>query len=351
MGKMRMWLQSFYVDNNSENIRLLLVETINNLESALLAVGLTRTTDVNQLIKAESITIANVKPQYYGFRIYEMNDSLHSNSPIFIKIEFTAAGSANLSDKTMVLRLVVSVGSGSDGNGLLLNPSLIVASSDIVDNSNQSGNIILHTGQKKCFVYRGDGILWLMLGTEGYKHSSASSSVKPNVANGSTCIAMIVISRPCDSSGDLLKDGVCVMTNANPTSYGTSGAMFQPQTAYFSFVNLKTGYSSSTKHALVRPLSDTALSIGGAIPFSRLYGYFGDGQMRQLSGVASASASQVASGDEVEIVLEGAIAKSYIIPSREAKGFQEVFDTRDSRNYDNSPAFDTPVLAWGGEYV
>ena len=83
------------------------------LRSQLLACGLVQTADTGQMANPLVVSIPGSNNTNAGFWIFRFNDILQATAPIFIRIDIGRGGNA------AVPRIVVSVGSGTDGAGVL----------------------------------------------------------------------------------------------------------------------------------------------------------------------------------------------------------------------------------------
>lgn len=107
------------------------------LSTKLAAAGLVQTTDTGQInwttvAKPVSNTIA-------GYEVWRMNDAMQATAPVFFKIEYGGAASANAP------RLQITVGTATNGAGTLSGTALTIARTphggsvaQISDNSRQS---------------------------------------------------------------------------------------------------------------------------------------------------------------------------------------------------------------------
>ena len=86
------------------------------LKAALAAVGLVQTSDTGQ-INWTTVTAPVSSNAYIGYEIWRLNDALQSTYPVFFKIEW-ACGSSG----TTYLTIGLTVGTGSNGSGTLINP-------------------------------------------------------------------------------------------------------------------------------------------------------------------------------------------------------------------------------------
>lgn len=349
-GKYRVWSSELTPSlANEAGMKAVIVNLFSSLHNAFLAVGLTQTLDAGQITDFGSIVAVGVNPSNFGYAIYEMNDIHHSNSPIFIKINFKASTASGA--KAHIPIFEITVGSGSDGFGNLLNSTAMLRSVAQSESSMSFANAF-NSGTTPSYVYLDEGIFWFGVNCGGI-NTSASSTSKPNFATPPAGpVVFFSVSRPCDESGDVVLDRVAVIMNHQHaiSSYKDS-FLLTNRHASCEFLNLKTGLSFLSKSPLSRPLSDQLVTINGSIPLNRAYGYFGDGKLLQVSGVSSASAVQVANGDTLDATLEGVKTRTYIVPHNSTRGYERVFAAGDDRNISGHPALDTPVMAWGGTEV
>lgn len=357
MGKYRVWGSVFYpAAEDIGGISVVIKKTFSDLHDALIAVGMTQTTDTGQIVDFESgvnvITTKNVTT--HGFRVYELNDSFHTNSPIFIKVEYQSIFRTNSSKGVAHMPMfTLQIGSGSNGSGGLVNASLGCASIQM-DYIGLKYPELYNEGTFSSYVYLDDGVFWMAIGCGAIKtRETASLSVLPNYPGAGSPIACFAISRACDEAGSIILNKAALISTARlsaPLSISDYVGFFQ-YAPDCHFLDLSRGQWFRSARPLARPISDMQLTFNGSTPLSRLYGYFGDGKLTQLSGLASVPAGQISDGDVFQATLEGIKERIYTVPNRGIKGFQDITHPTDDRNYQSSPAFDTPVFSWGGTEV
>lgn len=88
--------------------------------TAMLAVGCVQTDDTGQLVEQDIPEPANNTTYNLGYRVYELNDALSGNSPLFIRIEFHLSRIASHAASFAFPRTAVSVGFETNGAGTII---------------------------------------------------------------------------------------------------------------------------------------------------------------------------------------------------------------------------------------
>lgn len=149
------------------------VEWINTVHEGMLAVGCVQTDDLGQLdienIPAPEIPSQNNQVISYGFRIYEINDSLSSTAPIYMKIEFE--GRRNGTDATSMGYSLLTVSHSTDGSGGLGYPR-IEANLPYRNFSGSYPSVVAPAAP--CAACKKDGYLFLLVGCGYYNYRSTS---------------------------------------------------------------------------------------------------------------------------------------------------------------------------------
>lgn len=350
-SKKTMWSSSIYLGNDNASQTTAVVNLFKDLHDKLLLVGATQTTDTGQIDSFDSIQLVNGSNSYqFGYRMYELNDKYHSNSPIFLKITFGSITTTSYTNRVQFPKLYFQIGSGSNGNGVLKNQSDVLSNTLSGTASPYAGSVY-KSGTQTSYMYNGDGVFWLALNCDSITPASSTSDIKPNFPNKGGLLACIIISRPCDSAGDILLGKAAIMSVSYTQSFSSSGISLTYYAPICSYVNLVTGGVYNTSYPIARPLSDIQINVDGAAPIARVYGFFGSGGLVGLSGVASIPSVYASDGTTTITSIYGIKESEYITPYSGIKGFIEIPSRTDSRNQDNSPFFDTPILAWAGELV
>lgn len=349
-AKKTIWSSSIYLGNDNTSQTTAVVNLFKDLHDKLLLVGATQTTDTGQIDSFDSIQLVNGAMSYYfGYRMYELNDKYHSNSPIFLKITFSTITTTSYTGRVQFPRLSFQIGSGSNGSGSLETPSDALFNT-LTTAAMTYANSVYRSGAQTSYMYNGDGVFWFALNCGGIA-PTPSNEIKPNFIGKGGVLACIIISRPCDSAGDILLGKAAIMSVAYTESFSSSSISLKYYAPLCSYVNLETGGSYKTSYPLARPLSDIQINVDGAAPIARVYGFFGSGGLVGLSGVASIPAVYSSDGTTTITSIYGIKESEYITPHSGIKGFIEIPSTTDYRNQDNSPFFDTPLLSWDGELV
>lgn len=145
------------------------VEWINAVHEGMLAVGCVQTDDLGQL-DIENIPAPVLGGNTnYGFRIYEINDSMSASLPIYIKIEFV--GRRHGTDTTSMGFSLISISHGTDGNGELEHPRAEAGTPYGSLGSAYSGDMVPDAPSYCCKV---DGFMFLLVGCGYYNYRSTS---------------------------------------------------------------------------------------------------------------------------------------------------------------------------------
>ncbi len=89
------------------------------VHDGMLTIGCVQTSDIGQIELSDVVTPNNTIAETFGYRMYELNDSMSVTHPVFIKITF---GSGRIRSGLAVARLGVWVGFSTDGAGELISP-------------------------------------------------------------------------------------------------------------------------------------------------------------------------------------------------------------------------------------
>lgn len=175
---------------------------------AMIAIGCIQTSDTGQLdisLIAEPTAGTNY---VLGYRVYEINDSLSSTYPIYIKIVFAPRRMSNISDEPASPCGYIQVGFGTDGAGNIVGPILC-----------NSYTFASYTGVSARLAYNPNslsaacklnGYLFLTIGTGATWLNSGSYN----------CTAFFLyLKRTVDSNGNPDGNGCVVVYTYGQTSF------------------------------------------------------------------------------------------------------------------------------------
>lgn len=167
----------------------------------LLAVGLTQTADTGQ-INTSTVTRPGTATAA-GYAIFRFNDTAHSTTPVFIKLEF-GTGSA-VTEPAMW----ITVGQSTNGAGTI-NSAAITTRVEVTYNGVIASTVTPYVSR---FCYNAtQGVLWM-----AWKIGAAGSNLNTSLGGFS-------IVRSTDSSGGVTTDAVQLITNRPDTAVGTAAS-------------------------------------------------------------------------------------------------------------------------------
>lgn len=127
---------------------------------AFISVGCIQTEDTGQL-DIESITDITLVSSTLGYRIYELNDSLSSTYPIYIKVTFAPRRSSNTSTLPATPNCSVQFGKGTNGSGGLVGA---VSIGDAYSSFTSNSGAISYYDSSHSLAYKEDGYLVALVG-------------------------------------------------------------------------------------------------------------------------------------------------------------------------------------------
>lgn len=127
---------------------------------AFIGIGCVQTEDIGQL-DIESITDITLVNSTLGYRIYELNDSLSSTYPIYIKVTFAPKRSSNSTTSPTTPNCSVEFGKGTDGLGGLVGA---VSIGDAYGSSTGAAGSISYYNSSHSLAYKEDGYLVALVG-------------------------------------------------------------------------------------------------------------------------------------------------------------------------------------------
>lgn len=203
MGKRRIWSTPMFT--TPANYGADRQRVFSELHDALIAVGLTQTSDTGQLVSFYSTGVTATANTNYGFRIYKIHDELSIESPVYLKISFKVHFSN--SSSTHFPDLEFSVGSGTDGSGNLQNSTPVRTTGYGPVMCYTFTNTVFSNENMPSFVYSGGGITWVALkcgfGTGNNTAGPLSRADIGGIKSRHTWISFFV-ARPLDETGALL---------------------------------------------------------------------------------------------------------------------------------------------------
>lgn len=196
-----------------------LKEWVQLTHEAMLAVGCVQTDDTGQL-DIESIDEPTPYTNYsIGYRVYELNDSLSSTHPVYIRIEFTPRRFTNSSNVMAAVCTRCTVGFATDGEGNLVGPALNNFYTYLSTHSGNSGSIV-HNSAPLSFACKLDGYLAVGIGIAASKHGGSRSYATAT---------LFVVKRGRKNDGSLDGDRVVVFS---PGASGASSVINYPEVSY-----------------------------------------------------------------------------------------------------------------------
>lgn len=196
-----------------------LKEWVQLTHEAMLAVGCVQTDDTGQL-DIENINEPPSGTNYtLGYRVYELNDSLSSTHPVYIRIDFTPRRFAATNTTMAAVCTRCTVGFATDGEGNLVGP---VLNNFYTYSSNSSGynGTVQHNSAPLSFACKLDGYLAVGIGLGAGKHSSVRSYATAT---------LFVVKRGRKNDGSLDGDRVVVFS---PGASGATNVVNYPEVSY-----------------------------------------------------------------------------------------------------------------------
>jgi hypothetical protein len=245
--------------------------------------GLTKTADTGQ-VDWTAATWGGGTAEDRGFEIYYLNDSLHSTSPIYFRLDFGTGGT------TTRPRLKLTVGSGSNGAGVITGTALGAANIT----SSAAGPI---AGTHVSYLCVASGFI----GFVGW------------AGGGAAGVAMMgfIISRTCDTDGTEDSLGAAVLDMNSTSSVAGSGG-FQS----FRWTATAAAYvRTSTSPPIYIVGAETATIISGN---SQVYlGWSLTPYQQPLRNIGGVLTAEIGETSVFSVALIGTSAHTYINIGRE----------------------------------
>lgn len=327
--------------------------------AALIDVGLEQTEDTGQLASFDGIFVGEgdwTLRRDQGYRIYRVKDSLATSSPIFIRVNFVTRFHYSSSSPHIFVPSFI-IGSGSSGSGSLQNASLEIETVTVALSANPStggvsGETFFNVGEKASYAYADEGVVWMMFGCGGVRSNQAATTARRPLITEGYPQFFFCISRPVDSSGNILPGAALITVNPSPSMmYGTgevNGGYSYANVIPRSYaVDLMVGGTRLTSNAAARPWSDGAGTLNGGVAVGKIYMPYEVG-LKSAKGIAAVSAYAVSSGSKMQLALEGLTAKTFMAPWRNLPVFEYANGTFPPVE---STRIDTVLLQWDGEDV
>lgn len=325
------------------------------LHDALIAIGLVQTSDTGQLADFSGVTsdIPGRTDVYYGFRIYRFNDSLQSESPVFLRVQFECRGGTSAYSWD-IPNFGLRIGSGTDGAGNLINASTIRRAPNYrASSSSGTPSSMAYTGNLQSYAYHGEGLLWVMLKGGGCRAIAQYSEYigRPGSSSPDNDFPLLffAVARPVGMDGQPKAGGAALVTLCPyGDAIGAGGTRFNAYAPIVEAVNYSSGVLSATRMPLNKPASDVMSTSDGNLVVGTLHARFGT-TLEQLYGVGSVSAASVSRDDTISVNLHGISASPLFIPHRGTPGFNVL--TNFYNSLDGDSAIDTPAVIWEGDFV
>jgi hypothetical protein len=146
---------------------------ISQVHAAMLAVGCVQTDDTGQLdidsYPDPDLGLGGGVAVPYGYRIYELNDSLSASEPVYIKLEFV--GKRHGAAGSLIGETLVTVGFSTDGAGGMDAPVAAALTPHTGYTTSNTQNIV---SDAPCYACKVDGFLCVAVGI-GYTRYSTST--------------------------------------------------------------------------------------------------------------------------------------------------------------------------------
>lgn len=321
----------------------------------LIALGLEQTADTGQLADfTDTLThTASAVNTVYGYRLYKFTDSLGS---IYLKVGFGTRFSTLGGDTWFPPFFALSIGTGTDGAGNLVNatPSRNYPYIPPTGSSSLTPTTLCYAGMRTSYGYAGEGLMWVAMKVGVIRQKSSSDTTYILRASLDQTLdgfplLFFAIARPQGLDGQP-QPGAAALVAPSPITNSPSATGAGYPNYYTPSCDAVTegGSIKSSCSILAKPaydvtsMRDSNLYVG--VPFMS----FGS-DVSQLYGIASLSAPAVASGDTLTMVLGGTEEQTLFIPHRGIPGIAQLnFNWHGAAG---NPGNDTLALRWEGDSV
>lgn len=259
---------------------------------SLVSVGCVQTMDAGQLLIGNIVEPTIAVNYVLGYRIYELNDSLSSTYPIYIKIVFAPRRLTN-STEYAIPGGYIQVGFSTDGNGSITGPLLCNAYT--FDGYSSNSSSVIYPNNCLSAACKLNGYLFFGIGfgeawNTGYAYCATSF--------------FLYLKRTVDGSGNPDGNGcVVVFPSGNSSFTGKAELRYQwggKTPAY-------TGPIQTSPNTLPRMSSINGLIQANASDFSGWnYNYID-------SDMASLVLSSVTPNTNIKLSTDGVIEKNYLV--------------------------------------
>lgn len=227
-----------------------------DVDSHLVAAGLARET-ISLAAQADLTTALCPAPNTYGvFKVYELNDSMSGDSPIYIKIAFGGVhGSTNYPGLAAYAQGFVQIGTTVDASGTLggLATSVFNFALNSTSTSVLNGDDSISTQN---YITKQDGVLIVIIG--GGKINGQVN--RP--------IITFALERVPDENGSLTPDGFSVVKN---TAQAVFSGVYYPSAPLSLTMTAENPFPVWVSNPAAIIGSSLAASADGAIQFQRFY--------------------------------------------------------------------------------
>lgn len=165
--------------------------------AALTAIGLIQTADTGQ-VNWTTVTIPALNTSTGApYEVWRFDDALQATAPVFVKFNYARNATGNI-------RVVVTVGTGSNGSGTITGALVLNAVYFFGDNTNSANGAPAST----TYCSYGTGYLTIISGS------------------GNPCMGALVIERTEDSTGTATAEGIFVsMGSSSASTTNATGAL------------------------------------------------------------------------------------------------------------------------------
>ncbi|HIE1750411.1 TPA: hypothetical protein ACXJUT_001928 [Pseudomonas aeruginosa] len=355
-GKRRGWSTPITTGNTTAAMGADRQAIFQELHDALIAIGLTQTSDTGQLADFSGVTAdaPGATGVNYGYRVYQLNDSLQAVSPIFLRVEYRVRGGSS-SGSWDIPNFGLSIGTGTDGAGNLANASAnYLVPNYYATSSAATPSAMGYTGNLPSYAYHGEGLLWVVLKGGGFRALSYGATyigrpgTSPNSDNDFPLL-FFAIARPVGPDGQPKAGGAAIVVpQSMGDAVGSSGTRYSVYAPVVAALSSVSGASRVTRTPLNKPAADVMATAEGNLVVGTLHAKFDTG-LEQLYGIGSVSAAAVSRDDTISVNLHGLDASPLFIPHRGVPGFSVLAAAFNSADGDST--IDTPALVWEGDFA
>lgn len=318
----------------------------NSMHAALLALGLTQTSDTGQLNGTGTISVGSAPTTgdtIYGYRVYAFTDSLSATDPLFLKVTFR-------STLGLIPGFMVELGGPTtDGAGNVANSvSVILGPSTAVTTA---GAPYVSGLAKSSHVITGDGFIMFAPHVGALTTSTNFTAWTPDSPDQNLCPGWAILGRPSNMAGVLQPGKVAALDpgiHATNTSIFTSAPTGFYRTSYYAPRMKARAWGQaerSHENFCTLLLAGGVLERDGSIPVGRCFADFGPEGLLPLPWMGVVSHTQMGNGDTTQLTLFGSTPKTYLHLN---KALISCTPTRLYLSSDGKARFTSPLIQWDG---